>query len=73
MNGCGLAENELWFHIVLRAGVGLMTFLRAMSNNPWPLRVSHTKQRMPITNAIFTGIYGRPLECGERSRQTFST
>ena len=68
-------KKELRFHIVLRAGLGLMT-------------VSPQKQQQELADACiaheaahvehegrlfrtFPDIYGRPLPCGNRSRLTF--
>ncbi|MGB6130377.1 MAG: hypothetical protein WBG54_01240 [Acidobacteriaceae bacterium] len=68
-------EKELRFHIVLRAGIGLMTLSpekeqQALAYACIAHEAAHVDHEGHLYRA-FPGIYGRPLECGDRSRQTF--
>jgi hypothetical protein len=68
-------ENELRFHIVLRAGVGLMTLSpdkeqQSLAYACLAHEAAHVDHEGHLYRT-FPGIYGRPLECGDRSRQTF--
>ncbi len=68
-------EKELRFHIVLRAGIGLMTL--STEKNQQTLAhacIAHEAAHVEHEGHLyrtFSGVYGRPLECGDRSRQTF--
>lgn len=68
-------EGDLRFHIVLRPGLGLMT----ISPEPEMQRVAraciaheaaHVQHESHLFR-MFPDSYGKPLECGNRSRQTF--
>lgn len=68
-------EGDLRFHIVLRPGLGLMT----LSPEPEMQRVAraciaheaaHVEHESHLYR-MFPDSYGKPLECGNRSRQTF--
>lgn len=68
-------EKELRFHIVLRSGVGLMTLspekpLQTLAHACIAHEGAHVEHEGHLFRT-FPGIYGCPLECGERSRQTF--
>jgi len=68
-------EKELRFHIVFRAGVGLMTLspdknLRALAHACIAHEAAHVEHEGHLYRT-FPGIYGCPLKCGDRSRQTF--
>jgi hypothetical protein len=68
-------EKELRFHIVFRAGVGLMTLspeknLQALAHACIAHEAAHVEHEGHLFRT-FPDIYGRPLECGDRSRQTF--
>jgi hypothetical protein len=68
-------EQELKFHIVLRAGVGLLTLspekdLQAVAHACIAHEAAHVEHEGHLYRT-FPDIYGRPLECGDRSRQTF--
>jgi hypothetical protein len=68
-------EKELRFHIVLRAGVGLMALspekdLQALAHACIAHEAAHVEHEGHLYRTI-PGIYGCPLECGDRSRQTF--
>jgi len=68
-------ENELRFHIVLREGVGLMTLSpdkeqQSLAYACLAHEAAHVDHEGHLYRT-FPGIYGRPLECGDRSRQTF--
>jgi hypothetical protein len=68
-------ENELRFHIVLRAGLGLMTLShevsqRALAHACIAHEAAHVEHEGHLYRT-FSGLYGGPLECGDRSRQTF--
>ena len=68
-------ERELRFHIVLRAGVGLMALspekdLQAQAH----ACIAHEAALVEHEGHLyrtFPDAYGCPLECGDRSRQTF--
>jgi hypothetical protein len=67
--------DELRFHIVLRAGVGLMTLSpektqQALARACIAHEAAHVEHEGHLYRT-FPGIYGRPLQCGNRSRQTF--
>jgi hypothetical protein len=68
-------EGDLRFHIVLRPGLGLMT----LSPEPEMQRVAraciaheaaHVEHESHLYR-MFPDSYGKPLECGNRSRQTY--
>jgi hypothetical protein len=68
-------EKELRFHIVLRAGVGLMALspekdLQALAHACIAHEAAHVDHEGHLYRT-FPGVYGCPLECGDRSRQTF--
>jgi hypothetical protein len=68
-------EKELRFHIVFRAGVGLMTLspeksLQALAHACIAHEAAHVEHEGHLYRT-FPGIYGCPLKCGDRSRQTF--
>jgi hypothetical protein len=68
-------EKELRFHIVLRSDIGLMalcseTHPRTLAHACIAHEAAHVEHEGHLYR-ILPGIYGRPLECGERSRQTF--
>jgi hypothetical protein len=68
-------DKELRFHIVLRAGLGLMTLSpeksqQALAYGCIAHEAAHVEHEGQLYRTLST-IYGRPLECGERSRQTF--
>jgi hypothetical protein len=68
-------EKELKFHIVLRAGVGLMTLspekdLQTVAHACIAHEAAHVEHEGHLYR-IFPDAYGCPLECGDRSRQTF--
>jgi hypothetical protein len=68
-------EKELRFHIVLRAGVGLMAIspekdLQALAHACIAHEAAHVEHEGHLYRT-FPGVYGCPLECGDRSRQTF--
>lgn len=68
-------EKELRFHIVLRAGIGLMTLSPEKDQQALAYAcIAHEAAHVDHEGHLyrtFPGIYGRPLECGDRSRQTF--
>ncbi len=68
-------ENELRFHIVLRAGIGLMTLSPEKEQQTLAYAcIAHEAAHVDHEGHLyrtFPDIYGRPLECGDRSRQTF--
>lgn len=68
-------ETELRFHIVFRTGIGLMilspeTNLQALAHACIAHEAAHVEHEGHLYRT-FPGIYGRPLECGNRSRPTF--
>jgi hypothetical protein len=68
-------DQKLRFHIVLGAGVGLMmlsteTILQTLAYGCIAHEAAHVEHEGHLYRA-FPDIYGRPLDCGERSRQTF--
>lgn len=68
-------ENELRFHIVFRAGVGLMALSpeanqRALAHACIAHEAAHVEHEGHLYRT-FSGLYGGPLQCGDRSRQTF--
>lgn len=68
-------EKELKFHIVLRAGVGLMTLspekdLQTVAHACIAHEAAHVEHEGHLYRT-FPDAYGCPLECGDRSRQTF--
>jgi hypothetical protein len=68
-------EKELRFHIVLRAGVGLMALspeknLQALAHACIAHEAAHVEHEGHLYRT-FPDAYGCPLECGDRSRQTF--
>ena len=68
-------EGVLRFHVVLRAGVGLMLFseqgdMRQLAYATIAHEAAHVDHEGHLYR-IFPDLYGESLECGERSRQTF--
>jgi hypothetical protein len=68
-------EKELRFHIVLRAGVGLMMLspendLQTVAHACIAHEAAHVEHEGHLYRT-FPDAYGCPLECGDRSRQTF--
>ena len=68
-------EKELRFHIVFRASVGLMILspeknLQALAHACIAHEAAHVEHEGHLYRT-FPGIYGCPLKCGDRSRQTF--
>jgi len=68
-------EKEMRFHIVLRAGVGLMVLspdkdLQMLAHACIAHEAAHVDHEGHLYQT-FPGAYGCPLECGGRSRQTF--
>jgi len=68
-------DKELRFHIVFRVGVGLMmlssdTELQTVAHACIAHEAAHVEHEGHLWKT-FPNIYGRPLECGDRSRQTF--
>jgi hypothetical protein len=68
-------ENELRFHMVFRFGIGVMMFspekdLQTLAQACIAHEAAHVEHEGHLYRT-FPGIYGRPLECGDRSRQTF--
>lgn len=68
-------ENELRFHIVLRAGLGLMTLSPEKEQQMLAYAcIAHEAAHVDHEGHLyrtFPAVYSAPLECGERSRQTF--
>jgi hypothetical protein len=68
-------EKKLRFHIVLRSGIGLMTLSPEKQQQALAYAcIAHEAAHVDHEGHLyrtFPGIYGRPLECGERARQTF--
>ncbi len=67
--------KELRFHIVFRAGVGLMTMaqetgLQAAAEACIAHEAAHVEHEGHLYRT-FPGMYGCPLECGDRSRRVF--
>ena len=67
--------KELKFHIVLRAGIGLMALspekkLQELAYACIAHEAAHVEHEGHLSRT-FPGIYNCPLECGDRSRQTF--
>ena len=67
--------KELRFHIVFRAGVGLMTIaeeseLQAAAEACIAHEAAHVEHEGHLYRT-FPGMYGRPLECGNRCRRIF--
>ena len=68
-------DNEFRFHIVLRAGVGLMTLSpkpddQALACGCIAHEAAHVEHEGHLYRT-FPEVYGRTLDCGDRSRQTF--
>lgn len=68
-------DQKLRFHIVLRAGLGLMalsteTSLQTLAYGCIAHEAAHVQHEGHLYR-LFPDIYGRPLDCGERSRQLF--
>ncbi len=68
-------ESEFRFHIVLRAGLGLMTLSakpeeQALACGCLAHEAAHVEHEGHLYKT-FPDIYGRTLDCGDRSRQTF--
>ena len=68
-------DNELRFHIVMRAGlgIGMLGADRAMQALAFAC-VAHEAAHVEHEGHLyrtFPEIYGRPIPCGDRSRQTF--
>lgn len=68
-------DGQLRFHIVLRAEVGLMVL--SSEENDQALAhacIAHEAAHIDHEGHLyrtFSDVYGRPLECGDRSRKTF--
>ena len=67
--------DEFRFHIVLRAGLGLMTLSakpeeQALACGCLAHEAAHVEHEGHLYKT-FPDIYGRTLDCGDRSRQTF--
>jgi len=67
--------KELKFHIVLRAGIGLMALspekkLQELAYACIAHEAAHVEHEGHLSRT-FPGIYNCPLDCGDRSRQTF--
>jgi len=67
--------GEFRFHIVLRAGLGLMTLYakpeeQALACGCLAHEAAHVEHEGHLYKT-FPDIYGRTLDCGDRSRQTF--
>jgi hypothetical protein len=67
--------DEFRFHIVLRAGLGLMTFSpradeQALACGCIAHEAAHVEHEGHLFRT-FPDVYGRKLDCGDRSRQTF--
>lgn len=68
-------EDEWRFHIVVRAGLGLMTLSREKEQRDLAYaclahEAAHVEHEGHLHRTL-PSIYGCPLECGTRSRQTF--
>lgn len=68
-------ERELRFHIVLQSDIGLMvlsteTHVQTVAHACIAHEAAHVEHEGHLYRTL-PGIYGCPLECGERSRQTF--
>lgn len=68
-------EGDLRFHIVLRPGLGLMTLspeaaMRRVALSCIAHEAAHVEHESHLYR-MFPDSYGKPLECGNRSRQTF--
>lgn len=68
-------EGDLRFHIVLRPGLGLMTLSPEAAMRRAALAcIAHEGAHVEHESHLyrmFPDSYGKPLECGNRSRQTF--
>jgi len=67
--------DEFRFHIVLRAGLGLMTLSpradeQALARGCIAHEAAHVEHEGHLYKT-FPEVYGRKLDCGDRSRQTF--
>jgi hypothetical protein len=68
-------EGDLRFHIVLRPGLALMTLspeaeMQCLAEACIAHEAAHVQHESHIYR-MFPESYGKPLECGNRSRQTF--
>jgi hypothetical protein len=68
-------DGEFWFHLVLRAEIGLMLFSAAeaeyeLARSCVAHEAGHVEHESNLYRK-FPTLYGRPLDCGERSRRTF--
>jgi hypothetical protein len=68
-------DGDLYFHIVLRRGLGLMTLSPEAEMQRLALaciahEAAHVEHESHLYR-MFPDSYGKPLECGNRSRQTF--
>jgi hypothetical protein len=68
-------EGDLRFHIVLRRGLGLMTLSPEAEMQRVALaciahEAAHVEHESHLYR-MFPNSYGKPIECGNRSRQTF--
>ena len=68
-------DGDLRFHIVLRPGLGLMTLspdeaMRRVALACIAHEAAHVEHESHLYR-MFPDSYGKPLECGNRSRQTF--
>lgn len=68
-------DGELRFHIVLRPGLGVMTFspdaeMQRVARACIAHEAAHVEHESHLYR-MFPDSYGKPLECGNRSRQTY--
>ena len=68
-------KGDLRFHIVLRPGLGLMTLspdaeMQRVARACIAHEAAHVEHESHLYR-MFPDSYGKPLECGNRSRQTF--
>lgn len=68
-------DGDLRFHIVLRPGLGVMTFspdaeMQRVARACIAHEAAHVEHESHLYR-MFPESYGKPLECGDRSRQTF--
>jgi hypothetical protein len=68
-------DKQLRFHIVLRAGVGLLALSAEDDQQRLALAcIAHEAAHVDHEGHLsrtFPHLYGQPLDCGDRSRQTF--
>jgi len=68
-------DGDLRFHIVLRPGLGVMTFspdpeMQRLARACIAHEAAHVEHESHLYR-MFPDSYGKPLDCGYRSRQTF--